>query len=110
MLEGVGCVIFDEFHERSTQMDVALAMVKEVREVREDLWVVVMSATLESEALRAYLGAPVVESKGRVFPVEVTWRPVKGGDVVAGAVSVVRSGCGAGGGGGYFGGLPQASA
>ena len=90
MLEGVGCVIFDEFHERSTQMDLALAMAKEVRQVREDLWLVVMSATLESEALRAYLKAPVVCSQGRAFPVDVVHRPVRGAGVVACAVSVVR--------------------
>jgi len=72
-LEGVSLVIFDEFHERSLNADFALALCLEVqREVRPDLKILVMSATLECGPLAALLGkAPVVISEGRSFPVAV---------------------------------------
>lgn len=73
LLEGVGAVVFDEFHERSLDADLALALVRRVQqEVREDLRLVVMSATLETRELSRYLGeAPVIESAGRLHPVEI---------------------------------------
>ncbi len=72
-LEGVDVVLFDEFHERSLSSDLALGMVRRVQQtVRPDLKVVVMSATLAAAPIAAYLGAcPVVESEGRLFPVEI---------------------------------------
>src|ERR671916_2007618 len=72
-LERVGLVIFDEFHERSLQADLGLALVLQARELlREELRVLVMSATLDGAAVAALLGgAPVVTSEGRQFPVEV---------------------------------------
>ncbi len=79
-LSGIGCVIFDEFHERSLNADLGLALTWEVRgALREDLKLVVMSATLDAEPVAALLGdAPVVISEGRAFPVETRWldRPV----------------------------------
>ncbi|MGS0939702.1 ATP-dependent helicase HrpB [Pseudomonas luteola] len=75
-LEGVGLVIFDEFHERSLDADLALALTLNGRELLRDtpLKVLVMSATLEGERLSALLqGAPVVRSEGRMFPVEIKW-------------------------------------
>ncbi len=74
-LGGVSVVIFDEFHERGLYTDLALAMVERVRgDVRSDLKVVVMSATLDAELIAAYLGdAAVVESAGRQFPVEMRY-------------------------------------
>lgn len=74
-LEGVAAVVFDEFHERRLDSDLALAMVRRVqREVRSDLHVVVMSATLESEPVALFLGGcPVLESEGRRFPVEISY-------------------------------------
>ncbi len=82
-LEGVGVVIFDEFHERSLDADLGLALVWEVRgALREDLGVVVMSATLDAGPVAALLGdAPVVTSAGRAHPVEARWldRPVPKG-------------------------------
>ena len=71
-LKGVGCVIFDEFHERSLQSDTGLAFTLEVREaLRPDLHLIVMSATLDSAAVATLIGdAPVITSKGRSFPVE----------------------------------------
>lgn len=76
-LESTGIVIFDEFHERSLNSDLALGMVRLVQQtVRPDLRVVVMSATLASETVAAYLGGcPIVKSEGRLFPVEVRYEP-----------------------------------
>jgi len=85
-LEGVGLVIFDEFHERSLDADLALALTLNGRELLRDtpLKVLVMSATLEGERLSALLGeAPVVRSEGRMFPVELRWgRPWQVGEFV----------------------------
>ncbi len=74
-LEGIGCVIFDEFHERSLNADLGLALVLELRgALREDLIVVVMSATLEAAPVAVLMGdAPVVTSTGRAFAVETRW-------------------------------------
>ncbi|WP_338272297.1 ATP-dependent helicase HrpB [Roseicyclus marinus] len=71
-LPGVGCVIFDEFHERSLNADLGLALVWEVRQaLRPDLGVVVMSATLDAGPVAAMLGdAPLLTSEGRAYPVE----------------------------------------
>jgi ATP-dependent helicase HrpB len=75
-LPGVGCVVFDEFHERSLNGDLGLALVWESRSaLRADLKLLVMSATLDAEPVAALLGgAPVVTSQGRSFPVETRWR------------------------------------
>ena len=71
-LEGVSVVIFDEFHERSLTTDVALALVREAREVlRPDLKLVLMSATIDATSLCRELDLPLVESQGKMFPVEV---------------------------------------
>ncbi|MEP5612217.1 MAG: ATP-dependent helicase HrpB, partial [Cyclobacteriaceae bacterium] len=71
-LEGVGLVIFDEFHERSIHADVALALCRESQQIlRPDLRILVMSATLNMPDLIRALKAPVVESKGRQYPVDV---------------------------------------
>ena len=71
-LEGVRSVIFDEFHERSLQGDEALALTLQVQGLlREDLRIVLKSATLDSAALSEALQAPVVESAGRMFPVTI---------------------------------------
>jgi len=81
-LERAGAVLFDEFHERSLQADLGLALVLELQQVlRGDLRVLVMSATLDGARVAALLGragdgtpAPVVTSVGRAYPVEVSWR------------------------------------
>ncbi|MFB9221476.1 ATP-dependent helicase HrpB [Paracoccus cavernae] len=74
-LDGIGCVIFDEFHERSLNADLGLALVWEARAaLRPDLAVLVMSATLDAEPVAAMLDdAPVIRSEGRAFPVETRW-------------------------------------
>lgn len=76
-LEGTTVVIFDEFHERSLTSDLALGMVRQVQaSVRPDLKIVVMSATLAAEPIAAYLDrCPIVESQGRMFPVNVRHVP-----------------------------------
>ncbi|MEQ1631914.1 MAG: ATP-dependent helicase HrpB [Planctomycetota bacterium] len=72
-LEGTAVVVLDEFHERHLEGDLALAMLREVREtVRPDLKLCVMSATLDRGPLRAFLpGAVELESDGRLFPVRI---------------------------------------
>jgi ATP-dependent helicase HrpB len=73
-LEEVGLIIFDEFHERNLHAEVALALSREVQQVlRPDLRILLMSATIDSATLSTLLGAPVIESKGRQFPVEVNY-------------------------------------
>ncbi|WP_374163340.1 ATP-dependent helicase HrpB [Arcticibacter sp. MXS-1] len=73
-LEDVGLVIFDEFHERSIHADTALALCRESQQIlRPDLRIMVMSATLDTERLADLLSAPVVESKGALYPVEVIY-------------------------------------
>jgi len=73
-LEEVGMVIFDEFHERNLFSDVGLALCREVQQVlREELRIVLMSATIDSEQLSKLLNAPVIQSKGRQYPVEVNY-------------------------------------
>jgi ATP-dependent helicase HrpB len=76
-LPGVGAVIFDEFHERSLQADLGLALTLELRgALREDLVVIVMSATLDAEPVARLMGnAPLVTSAGRAFGVETRWLP-----------------------------------
>ncbi|MGE0726081.1 MAG: ATP-dependent helicase HrpB, partial [Alphaproteobacteria bacterium] len=79
-LDGVAAVIFDEFHERSVDADLALALTLETRAaLRPDLRLVVMSATLDAGPLAALLGdAETIVAEGRMHPVDVVWaeRPV----------------------------------
>ncbi|MEH0075892.1 ATP-dependent helicase HrpB [Pannonibacter sp. Pt2] len=74
-LAGVACVLFDEFHERSLEGDLGLALALDVQgALRDDLRLVPMSATLDAASVAKLLGgAPVVESKGRSFPVETRY-------------------------------------
>ncbi|GGX79868.1 ATP-dependent helicase HrpB [Litchfieldella qijiaojingensis] len=94
MLEGVAGIVFDEFHERSLEADLGLALALDVQAgLREDLRLVVMSATLDVGALRPALGetAPLIECPGRVFPVETRYRPLHSrGDSADQQAAVVR--------------------
>jgi len=73
-LPGIGAVIFDEFHERSLNADLGLALCLEIAGVlRDDLLLVVMSATLDAAPVAALMDAPVVTSQGRSFPVTPHW-------------------------------------
>ncbi|WP_255516431.1 ATP-dependent helicase HrpB [Luteimonas suaedae] len=78
LLEGVGVLLFDEFHERHLAGDLGLALALDVQAgVREDLRIVVMSATLDGERLARFLDAPRLSSAGRSFPVEVSHFPAR---------------------------------
>ncbi len=74
-LDGVAAVLFDEFHERSLDADLGLALARDAQQVlREDLRLLVMSATLDGARVAALLGdAPVIESQGRAWPVETRY-------------------------------------
>jgi ATP-dependent helicase HrpB len=73
-LENVGLVIFDEFHERNLHSEVALALCREIQQVlRPDLRILLMSATIDAEQLSGLLGAKVIQSRGRQYPVEVNY-------------------------------------
>jgi ATP-dependent helicase HrpB len=76
-LENIGVLIFDEFHERRLDSDLALAMARRVRHtVRPDLKIVVMSATMAPEPISAFLDhCPIVHSEGRQYPVAVRYLP-----------------------------------
>src|SRR5580692_12131968 len=90
-LEGVGAVVLDEFHERSLHVDLAIAMLKEMRQtVREDLLLIVMSATLEAGPAAKFLGdCPIINVPGRTFGVDIEYQPHGNAPIVqrvAGAV------------------------
>jgi ATP-dependent helicase HrpB len=74
-LEDAACVIFDEYHERSLHADLGLALCLDAQtQLREDLRIVVMSATLDAEPIAAWLGgAPIVTAEGRSFPVQTRY-------------------------------------
>ena len=75
-LEGVSVLVFDEFHERNLASDVALALAREAQAiVRPDLRIVLMSATIDTSRLCAALNAPLVQSQGRMFAVDIRRSP-----------------------------------
>jgi ATP-dependent helicase HrpB len=90
-LHGVGLVFFDEFHERSLEADLSLAFVEEARAaLRDDLHVLVASATLDGPRVAALLDdAPLVEARGREHPVEIEHRPRPGHRQLTAAVADV---------------------
>lgn len=77
-LEGIGLLIFDEFHERSLHADLALALSLQVQQVlRDDLRILIMSATLDGDQLSGILKAPVVRSSGKQYPVTIHYTPME---------------------------------
>ena len=87
-LEDYNVVVLDEFHERSINTDLALAFLKEAMQLRDDLFVVIMSATIDTKKLQWWLSrteavskpaaeVPVFSVPGRLFPVKVTYEPEK---------------------------------
>ena len=75
-LKGIGAVVLDEFHERHLEGDLALALLKRLQDKRPDLRIVVMSATLDTDAVTRYLGeCPVIRSKGKLFEVSINHLP-----------------------------------
>ncbi|HEY5918686.1 MAG TPA: ATP-dependent helicase HrpB, partial [Chryseolinea sp.] len=92
-LEGVGLVIFDEFHERSLQADLALALCLQVQQIlRTDLRILIMSATLDGDKLSAQLNqAPVITTAGKQFPVSLQYiQPDKDAYVSVSTARVIR--------------------
>ncbi|ABK43601.1 ATP-dependent helicase HrpB [Magnetococcus marinus MC-1] len=90
-LQGVGAILFDEFHERSLQGDLGLALALELQQLRDDLRLLVMSATLESQRLAKLLGdAPIIEGHGRSYPVQVRYASQPYAHVVEGVVQTIR--------------------
>lgn len=78
LLDGVGALLFDEFHERHLAADLGLALALDVQsQLREDLRIVVMSATLDGERLAQFLDAPRLNSEGRSFPVTIAHFPAR---------------------------------
>lgn len=80
MLEDYGLIIFDEFHERSLHTDLALALSLQIQDVvRDDIRILVMSATIDAKAIAERLHAPLVLSEGRQYPVEIRyWQEAAG--------------------------------
>ncbi|MGY3266386.1 ATP-dependent helicase HrpB [Lysobacter sp. HA35] len=78
MLDGIGAILFDEFHERHMAADLGLALALDVQsQLRDDLRIVVMSATLDGERLANFLDAPRLSSEGRSYPVEIAHLPAR---------------------------------
>ena len=78
-LEGVSTIIFDEFHERSINSDLALALTLQAQGIlRSDLRIVIMSATIDASGICQALHAPLIESKGRMYPVEICYEDTTG--------------------------------
>lgn len=88
-LDGIGLLLFDEYHERSLQADLGLALAAQAQELlRPELRLLVMSATLDVEAVSALLGdAPVITSSGRAHPVEIRHVARRDGQHMEGAVA-----------------------
>jgi len=74
-LEDASVVVLDEFHERSINADLALAFLKEAMQLRDDLFVVIMSATIDARRIAEFCAAPVLEIPGRTFPVQFFYKP-----------------------------------
>ncbi|MGO2131768.1 MAG: ATP-dependent helicase HrpB [Halomonas sp.] len=91
LLDGVAGVIFDEFHERSLEADLGLALALDAQTARDDLRLLVMSATLDAASLTAVLGedTPVIDCPGRQFPVETRYREAAGRDPVSHQAEVI---------------------
>ncbi|MGL5947759.1 MAG: ATP-dependent helicase HrpB [Aeromonas sp.] len=90
LLEGIELIIFDEFHERSLHADTALAFALEAQALRDDLKILVMSATLEGVALNQLMPeAPVISSAGRAYPLEHVYRPISWQQPLAAQVGAV---------------------
>jgi len=92
LLEGVGLVIFDEFHERSLHADTALALCLDMQQgLRPDLRILIMSATLDADRMAALLpGSRVISCTGKMFPVETRYLGSPGRDQVAAAAVAVN--------------------
>lgn len=90
-LAGVSCVVFDEFHERSLEADLALALLLEARVLAPGLRLLLMSATLDAGRAASFVGLPSLEVPGRAYPVETSYRPVDQGRAFAAEVAAAAA-------------------
>lgn len=90
-LDGVSVVILDEFHERSIWTDLSLAFLKDAVQLRDDLFVLIMSATIDTERLTSFLGCEHIHVPGRQYPVEISYRQPENRDICEDVANVVRS-------------------
>ncbi len=94
-LAGVGAVLLDEFHERHLETDLALALLKRLQARRPSLHLIVMSATLDTAPVAAFLSAPTLRSEGRAYPITVRHLPYSPAPLhtqVAEAVTLLQNG------------------
>lgn len=92
-LDGVSVVIFDEFHERNINSDLALALTRQAQNIiRPDLKIIIMSATIDTNEICHHLDAPLIESRGRMFHVDVKYadKDYKREDLVSAVIATVR--------------------
>ena len=75
-LDSVGTLVLDEFHERGLETDLVLGFARLIQQIRPELRIIVMSATLAVNSISAYLdNCPIIVSEGRLFPVEIAYEP-----------------------------------
>ncbi|MCM1322347.1 MAG: ATP-dependent helicase HrpB [Bacteroides sp.] len=79
-LDEISVIVIDEFHERSVYADMALAFLKEILPMRDNLFVLIMSATIHTERISEFLGAPIYAVPGRTFPVTIIYKPQENAD------------------------------
>ncbi len=90
-LEGIGLIIFDEFHERNLNSDLALALCHDAQQgLRDDLKILIMSATLDGAPLAKLLNAPLLTSAGRSYPVTIHYAAQENRNLVEGTTAAVR--------------------
>jgi len=89
----IGLILFDEFHERSMHGDLSLMLALEIQQsIREDLKLLVMSATIDTGMMSKYMdGAAVIECPGRAYPIEMEYRPASRESIVARVMAALRS-------------------
>ncbi len=90
-LQGIGLIIFDEFHERNLNNDLALALCRDAQlGLREDLKILIMSATLDGEPLAKLLNAPLLSCEGQSYPVTIHYSPAETSNLVTGTTAAVK--------------------